>query len=144
MAFPITALFDLGSTIIKRLFPDKDEQMKKQIELQQMIQNGELKQTEIHLSAILAEAKSSDPWTSRARPSFLYVIYIMILVAIPMGILHAYNPGLATSIATGMKEWLGAIPNALWGLFGAGYLGYSASRSYDKGKLMKTLNNGLQ
>lgn len=138
MTFPLNALFEVGNTIIKRLFPDKEEQLKKQIELQKMIQEGELKETEVHLSAIMAEAKSSDPWTSRARPSFLYVIYIMILASLPMGILYAFNPHMASNIATGMKEWLAAIPNALWGLFGAGYLGYTASRSYDKGKLLKS------
>lgn len=29
-------------------------------------------------AAAVAEASSSDPWTSRARPSFLYVMYILI------------------------------------------------------------------
>ena len=143
MAIPFNALFDLGSTIIKRFFPDKEEQMKKQIELQQMIQDGELKAAQVQLSAIITEGKSADPWTSRARPSFLYVIYLMILVSIPMGILHAFDANLATSIATGMKEWLSAIPNALWGLFGAGYLGYTGCRSYDKSKILKQLTNDI-
>ena len=137
MSFPLNAIFDLGSTIIRRLFPDKTEQAQKQIELQKMIQEGDLKEAQVQLSAILAEANSSDPWTSRARPSFLYVMYTMIIVSIPMGVLHAFYPELAVSISVGMKEWLAAIPNALWGLFGAGYLGYTASRSYDKGKIIK-------
>ena len=37
------------------------------------------------MSAIVAEANSSDPWTSRARPSFLYLIYVLLLFAVPMG-----------------------------------------------------------
>jgi hypothetical protein len=31
------------------------------------------------MAAVLAEAESPDPWTSRARPSFLYVMYVLLL-----------------------------------------------------------------
>jgi hypothetical protein len=86
------------------------------------------------MSAIIAEAQSQDPYTSRARPSFLYVMYALILAAIPMGVLHAYNPELAVSIATGLKAWLEALPEELWWLFGAGYLGYTGARTIDKVK----------
>ncbi len=34
------------------------------------------------MTAIVAEANSADPWTSRARPSFLYVMYALLLWAI--------------------------------------------------------------
>jgi len=37
---------------------------------------------QISLSAIMAEANSHDPWTSRARPTFLYVIYGVILLSV--------------------------------------------------------------
>ena len=133
----IGPILEIGGKIIDKIFPDKakaDEAKYKLLELQQ---SGELKTLEVQMSAILAEANSNDPWTSRARPTFLYVIYIMIIAAIPMGVLHSFNPTMASSIATGMREWLQAIPNALWGLFGAGYLGYAATRSFDKKQLMK-------
>ena len=91
-----------------------------------------LSELQVRLSAILAEAQSKDPWTSRARPSFLYIIYLMILASIPMGILSAFQPEIAAHIVTGMQGWLNAIPESLWALFGAGYLGYSAARSWDK------------
>ena len=100
-----------------------------------MQQAGELKELETRMSAILAEAKSADPWTSRARPSFLYVVYVVILAAIPMGIPHAFNPDLAVGIAQGFQAWLHAIPEDLWWLFGAGYLGYTGARTFDKRKL---------
>ena len=88
------------------------------------------------LSAILAEAKSADPWTSRARPSFMYVFYLLILAAIPMGILHAFEPTIAQSIADGFQKWLGVIPSEIWALFGAGYLGYGHFRSKDKAAIL--------
>jgi hypothetical protein len=84
------------------------------------------------LSVMVAEASSQDKWTSRARPSFLYIMYIMILTSIPMGIIYAINPAVAGNITVGVKAWLASIPESMWALMGAGYLGYAASRSYDK------------
>ncbi len=83
------------------------------------------------------EAKSADPWTSRARPSFLYVVYTFILAAIPMGFLFAFEPETAEAVTEGVRLWLAAIPGEMWALFGAGYLGYSGMRSYDKRKLIE-------
>ena len=140
---PLTAISDLGNTLIKRFFPDKIEQAQKLAEFEEMKQNGDLKRAEVRMSAIVMEAKSSDKWTSRARPSFLYVMYLMILSAIPMGVLYAYDPQLASHIATGMKEWLAAIPTPMWWLFGSGYLGYDVCRTVDKGKLMNLLSKGI-
>ncbi len=84
------------------------------------------------MSVMLEEAKSTDKWTSRARPSFLYVMYTMILVGIPMGFLSAFNPAMATAVATGMKAWLAAVPGDLWSVFGFGYGGYVLARSGEK------------
>ena len=79
----------------------------------------------------------ADPWTSRARPTFMYVIYLMILSAIPMGVVAAFDPTMATAIATGMQAWLAAIPDGLWATFGIGYSGYSVARSIDKKNALK-------
>lgn len=133
MAFdPFTALFDVGKLLLDRVLPNPVEAEKAKANLYKLQSSGELKELEMRLSAIIAEANSKDPWTSRARPTFLYVMYIMIISSIPMGILYAYNPVLAQNIGEGVKVWLNAIPNALYTLFGAGYLGYSHYRSWDK------------
>ncbi|OPY70628.1 MAG: hypothetical protein A4E57_00472 [Syntrophorhabdaceae bacterium PtaU1.Bin034] len=60
---------------------------------------------------------------------FLYVVYLFILAAIPMGFVAALKPDLAKAVADGMGAWLKAIPDQMWYLFGAGYLGYGAFRS---------------
>lgn len=120
--------------IIDKIFPDPAQREAAKLELLRQQQAGELEELKTSLSAILAEAQSSDPWTSRARPSFLYIIYIFILASIPMGILFALNGAMAANITTGVQGWLAAIPESLWWLFGAGYLGYSGARSFDKWK----------
>ena len=138
----IAPILDLGKSLIDRLFPDKvaqaEQRAKAEVELYTLQQQGKIQEMAQQLSAILAEAQSPDPWTSRARPSFLYVMYVMILIAIPFAILWAFYPDVGDRMATGLQKWLAAIPDALWALFGAGYLGYTAARSWDKGKIVNT------
>lgn len=130
----LAPIVDIGKTLIGKIFRDPAEKAKAELELLAMQQNGELNAMQVQLSAIIAEAQSQDKWTSRARPSFLYVIYFMVLASIPMGVLYAIQPETADSIATGMQKWLEAIPEEMWWLFGAGYLGYTGARSIDKRK----------
>uniref|UniRef100_A0A6M3LEP4 Putative holin n=1 Tax=viral metagenome TaxID=1070528 RepID=A0A6M3LEP4_9ZZZZ len=130
---PLTAILDVGGKLIDKLIPDPTEKARAQLELVKMQQSGELSELEIRMSAIIAEAKSADPWTSRARPSFLYVMYMMILAAIPIGVLSVFRPDAATQIALGMKAWLSSVPTELWTVFGIGYTGYTVARSaWDK------------
>lgn len=140
---PLSSILSIGGKLIDRFFPDPQKKAEAQLELARMAQAGDLKELEVSMSAIIAEAKSNDPWTSRARPSFLYVMYVMILSAVPMGVLHALKPEFAAAITVGMKAWLAAIPEEMWWLFGAGYLGYSTARSADKRGLLKGLKNKL-
>ena len=128
----ITSLFTIGSKIIDKFFPDPEQKAKAQLELLQMQQTGELSMIQTQLSAIIAEAKSPDPWTSRARPSFLYVVYILLLWSIPMGVLTIFKPEAAASFTQGFKGWMEAIPEPIIILFGTVMTGYVASRGYEK------------
>lgn len=130
---PLTAALDIGSKVIDKLFPDPAQRDAAKLEMTKLQQAGEFEGVKIQMSAILAEAQSADPWTSRARPSFLYVMYALILSAIPMGVLSVFRPDMAVQIAEGMKAWLTAIPTELWTVFGVGYTGYTLARSaWDK------------
>lgn len=75
---------------------------------------------------------TADRWTARARPSFLYVMYALLLWAIPMGIVAAFRPMIAAQIARGMVAYWAAIPEPLYALFGTGYLGYTVARTWGK------------
>ena len=130
-------LFPLISGIIDKiggLFPSDTEKTDAKILLLLAEQSGELEAVKVQLSAILSESQAADPWTSRARPSFMYVIYLLILMAIPMGFLSAYSPATAIAVAAGFKAWLAAIPDSLYTLFGVGYLGYTGARTIEKRK----------
>jgi Holin of 3TMs, for gene-transfer release len=75
---------------------------------------------------------SDDLWTKRARPSFLYVIYVVILFALPIGVVAAISPAVAARMTGAMTAYLRGVPDALWTLFATGYLGYTAARQWGK------------
>lgn len=133
----ISSIFAIGSKIIDKFFPNPEEKAKAQLELLQMQQNGELSLVQTQLSAIIAEANSLDPWTSRARPSFLYVVYILLLWSIPMGVLTIFKPEAAVSFTSGFQAWMIAIPESVLVLFGTVMTGYVVGRSYEKSKGIK-------
>tara|TARA_R100001143_G_scaffold8988_1_gene11046 strand:- start:244 stop:657 length:414 start_codon:yes stop_codon:yes gene_type:complete len=133
----LTQLLPVVGEIIDRVIPDPKARETAKLQLIQQAQEGKLKEAEQQLSAILAEAQSKDPWTSRARPTFLYVVYLLILTSIPMALIHAFNPELALRLVEGFHGWLAAIPESIITLFGVGYLGYTGARSYDKFKRLK-------
>ena len=116
------------------IIPDPKARDAAKLELIKLQGGQEMEALRTQLSAILAEAGSNDPWTSRARPSFLYVIYVMILWAIPMGLIAAAQPETAARIANGMNAYLNGLPEPLYALFGTGYLGYTAARQWGKAK----------
>lgn len=122
------------ATIIDKIIPDKEARARAKLELLKLEGTQEMQLVEARLQAIVAEANSADPWTSRARPSFLYIMYAMILWALPMGVLAAFNPSTARDIAAGMNAYLNGLPEPLYALFGTGYLGYTAARQWGKVK----------
>ncbi|MBA4160522.1 MAG: hypothetical protein C0515_00210 [Novosphingobium sp.] len=128
----LEALIGPIASIIDKVIPDKAQRDKAKLELLQLQGSQDLAEIQARLSAIVAEANSQDPWTSRARPSFLYVIYILLLWALPMGLLAMFSPDRAQAIAAGMNAYLSGLPEPLYALFGTGYLGYTAARQWGK------------
>jgi hypothetical protein len=130
----LEALISPLAAIIDKVIPDKDARDRAKLELIRLQGSQEMEMLQTQLSAIVAEANSADPWTSRARPSFLYVMYAIILWAVPMGLVAAFRPEAARDIAAGMNAYLNGLPEPLYALFGTGYLGYTAARQWGKAK----------
>jgi hypothetical protein len=118
--------------LIDKIIPDPQAREQAKLNLLKLEGDQEANAIAQQMQAIVVEAQSSDPWTSRARPSFLYVMYTLMLWAIPMGLISAANPATAAAIATGMTSYLRGIPNELYTLFGTGYLGYTAARTWGR------------
>ncbi len=117
------ALIDILSPVTKlidKIIPDPKARDAAKLELLKLQGTQELEAVRTQLSALIAEAQSPDPWTSRARPSFLYVMYAIILWSIPMGLIAAAQPQMARDIAGGMNAYLNGIPQPLWALVRTG------------------------
>ena len=133
-ALLIPILLKFGEKIIDQVIPDKEAKEKALYELTKLANDKEAQELDQQYKAIVAEANSQDKWTSRARPSFLYVVYIMILFSLPMGLAAVFAPQHVMTFIGGVNLWLNSIPGELYTLFGAGYLGYGAYRTIDKVK----------
>ncbi len=89
-----------------------------QIALESKAQDTLARETEAASANIRADAATGDKFTSRARPSFIYVM-LGILVAN-----YVVFPILARPAI--------AFPDALFWLFGSCMLGYTGARSWEK------------
>ena len=130
----IEAIVGPLAKLIDKIIPDPQARDRAKLELLKLQGDQEAQAISRQMEAILAEARSADPWTSRARPSFLYVMYVLMLWSIPMGLIAAANPATATAISAGMTAYLRGLPSELYTLFGTGYLGYTAARAWGKTK----------
>jgi hypothetical protein len=59
-------------------------------------------------------------------------MYGVIVLAFVGGIVGIWFPTHTAQAADNIGKLLAAIPDSLWWLFGAGYLGYTGARSFDK------------
>ena len=122
------------ASLLDKIIPDPKARDAAKLELLKLQGSQEMETVKTQMSAIVSEAQSADPWTSRARPSFLYVMYALLLWSIPMGLIAAIRPELAAAIGKGMNAYLNGIPEPLYALFGTGYLGYTVARQWGKVK----------
>jgi hypothetical protein len=120
----------IGESLINRFIPDPVQKAQAKADLR----SADLAEEELKLSAIIMEAKSQDKWTSRARPSLMYVIYLYLLMGVPVAILSIYRPESAAIFTQSLTSFFRSMPTELWTTFTIGYLGYTGARSYDKGK----------
>lgn len=119
--------------VIDKLIPDPQERERQKLAVLKMQQEGEFKVDELRYEAIVAEAKSLDSYTSRARPSFMYVFYAIILfLCVVMPLVGLINPAAITAVLATVKLGFAAIPEPMWWTFSAGYLGYTTARTLEK------------
>jgi hypothetical protein len=130
----LASLIPVVAKLIDKIIPDPQAREQAKLALLQAENQQALEEMKLQLSVILAEAQSPDPWTSRARPTFLYLIYSIIATEVIGSIVGIWFPDQVFQAAKNLKDLLGAIPSDLWWLFGAGYLGYTGARSFEKAK----------
>lgn len=120
---------DLRSAVTGEMSPDL------QAELQKKAMDLEVAASNAQMQMIMAEASSSDRWTSRARPSFMYVFYFILLSLIIVApLVGVFAPAQMQAFFDNVGKGFKAIPDSLYALFGSGYLGYAGFRTFEKVK----------
>ncbi len=93
-----------------------------QLKFEAQLRDIERSETEATIKAaesvLVAEAQSQDGYVRRARPTFLYLVYLLLL----------YNYVARPVMGQPPVE----LPEELIFLFGAGILGYQGARSWEK------------
>lgn len=135
------SILKIASSVLGKVIPDKAKLAEANAELMRMQLQGELERDKVQISVMLAEAKSKDKWTSRARPSFLYVFYALLLWAIPLSLVYAVSASTGQALMDGMKLYFQAFPPELWATASVVILGYQAARTYDKRSLERASGN---
>ena len=130
---PVSSVIDFGRDLLDKLFPDPVKRKEAELAMAELIQSGKIKELTVRMSAILAEAQSSDPWTSRWRPMFAYVFYVILLtMTVVAPIIGIFSPAAMEAFFANVATGFEAMPEELWWTFGVGYVGYGGMRSYDK------------
>jgi hypothetical protein len=107
----------------------------KAAELALKVQELEASIEQSRISVMLAEASSADKWTSRARPGFMYLFYLVVLTLVILApFVGVFYPSQMQQFYTNVAAGFKAIPDIMWQTFGVGYLGYVAARQYGKVK----------
>ncbi|MEM7047838.1 MAG: 3TM-type holin [Pseudomonadota bacterium] len=119
---------------LDKVLPDEGARATAHRELEKILAENDGKEIEAVMQMRLAEIRSNDRWISRARPTFLYLIYAMIALCPMIGGVSIWYPAEIAAMTSGMSLFFEAIPGDLWALFGVGFVGYSAARTIDKVK----------
>lgn len=122
---PVVAegLFALGGRLIERLFPNPEEQDKAKLELLTLQANGELKELETRMEAIVAEAKS-ESWLARNWRPVTMLCFVSIIVN--NWIVYPYLK------AFGLPVIYLEVPVNVWNIIELGLGGYVIGRSGEK------------
>lgn len=130
-----SVLIQAAFELIGKVIPDPQAKAEAQRRLLEMEQNKELEGEKNRYSAIVAEANSNDPLTSRARPMFMYVFYaLLVFLVIILPLIGLGDPVAMATILGNIKLGFASIPEEMWWTFTAGYLGYTTARSWEKNK----------
>ncbi len=123
------------TSLLDKIIPDPEARDRAKIELMKSERASDLEEMNLSMSAILAEANSADPWTSRARPSFMYIFYFVILALVIIApLVGVFFPEHMDKFFVNTAKGFAAIPEPMWWTFSAGYLGYTGMRGYEKSK----------
>jgi len=119
----IGPLLGIGEKLLDKLWPDPEKAARAKVELMKMAAKGELDDMQVHMQAIVAEAKSEHTITATWRP-----ITMLVFVAI---IANNYILAPYINLFFDVNVTL-PLPPQMWDLLKIGLGGYVVGRSVEK------------
>jgi len=120
---PLDSVFNFGSNLLDKFFPDKDEANKAKLALMQMKENGELHKLQTSAGIVTAEANSEHWLAANWRPitmlTFVFIIANNYIIYPYLSLFFEKAPILE-------------IPPDMWDLLKIGLGGYVVSRGVEK------------
>ena len=120
---PLDSVFNFGSNLLDKFFPDKDEANKAKLALMQMKASGELAQLQTSAGIVTAEANSEHWLAANWRPitmlTFVFIIANNYIIYPYLSLFFTEAPILE-------------IPPDMWALLKIGLGGYVVGRSVEK------------
>ena len=120
---PLDSVFNFGSNLLDKFFPDKDEANKARLALMQMKENGELAELQTSAGIVTAEANSEHWLAANWRPitmlTFVFIIANNYIIYPYLSLFFEKAPILA-------------IPPDMWDLLKIGLGGYVVGRTAEK------------
>lgn len=111
----VAKVFKADPTVVEQ---NKFELAKIEAELKEKVLDAAAREVEAASANIRAEAESGDKYTSRARPTFMYMVIALLF----------WNYAIVPLFG---KEPVN-LPDALFYLFGFAVLGYTGARTFEK------------
>ncbi len=123
MADPITGALNLGSKILDKIFPDKNEAAKAKLALLELEQNGQLQEM-VESSKIIQSEANSEHWIAATWRPITMLTFVVIIAN--NYILYPYL-SLFWENAPSL-----ALPPQMWDLLKIGLGGYVVGRTVEK------------
>lgn len=114
-------------------FKQRALELKNELEIERLRDKQD--EREKRYSIISAEANSKDMYIARARPTFMYIFYFLIIsLVIVAPFFGVFFPEEMKQFYANVGAGFNAIPDALWATFVAGFSVYTTARTYEKYK----------
>lgn len=123
MADPITGALNLGSKLLDKIFPDKNEAAKAKLALLELEQNGQLQEM-VESSKIIQSEANSEHWIAATWRPITMLTFVVIIAN--NYILYPYL-SLFWEDAPSL-----ALPPQMWDLLKIGLGGYVVGRTVEK------------
>lgn len=131
----ISGLFNIGQSLIKRIWPDPAEQAKQLMELQKLEQDGDLARLQAHVQLLVGQMEINK---AEARHKSIFVAGWRPFIGWVGGIALAYQFVLYPLLLWAMAWWFPDVKpppildtGALWTII-TGMLGIAGMRTFDK------------